>query len=138
MPTVIRKTDPSLSLTERRRDLFHAVTWQVQVRSSAWSPPTDLYETDREYIVRVELAGMREAEFEVTLEDGFLVISGNRPDVQERRAYHQMEIRFGRFSTAVGLPGPVDVEKSRAEYLDGFLTVILPKTTPGIINVIEE
>ena len=128
MPTVIRKTESSVSLTERRRDLMHAVTWQVQVRSSAWSPPTDVYETEDDYVVRVELAGMRDADFEVALEDGFLVITGSRPDIQERRAYHQMEIRFGRFSTAVGLPGPVDVEKSRAEYLDGFLTVVLPKT----------
>jgi HSP20 family protein len=38
-----------------------------------------------------------------------------------------MEIRFGKFTTAVGLPGPVDVDQARAEYKDGFLTVTLPK-----------
>ncbi len=129
MATIIRRTDSSISLTERKRDLLGAVSWQVQVRSSVWRPPTDVYETENDYVVRVEVAGMREGEFEVTLEDGFLVITGSRPDVQERRAYHQMEIRFGRFSTAVGLPGRVDVENSRAEYLDGFLTVILPKVS---------
>ena len=53
MPTVIRKTDSSLSMGERRRDLLHAITWQVQVRSSAWSPPTDVYETEHDYVVRV-------------------------------------------------------------------------------------
>ena len=127
MPTVIRKTDSSLSVGERRRDVMRAVTWQVQVRSSAWSPPTDVYETERDYIVRVEIAGMSGADFEVTFEDGYLVIAGARPDIQERRAYHQMEIRFGRFSVALGLPGPVSVDESRAEYLDGFLAVTLPK-----------
>ncbi len=137
MPTVIKKNETSISLAERRRDLFRAVTWQVQVRSSAWSPPTDMYETDDEYVVRVEVAGMREADFEVTLDDGYLVIAGSRPDVQERRAYHQMEIRFGRFSTTVGLPGAVDVEASRAEYLDGFLTVVLPKAKPSKIPIQE-
>jgi HSP20 family protein len=137
MPTVIRKTEPSLSLADRRRDLMHAVTWQVQVRSSAWSPPTDVYETEAEYVVRLEVAGMRDADFEVTLEDGFLVITGNRPDVQERRAYHQMEIRFGRFSSTVSLPGPVNVEESRAEYLDGFLTVTLPKIQSRFVEIKE-
>lgn len=132
MPTVIRKTDSSLSVGERRRDL-RAITWQVQVRSSAWSPPTDVYETERDYIVRVEIAGMSGADFEVNFEDGYLVIAGARPDIQERRAYHQMEIRFGRFSVALGLPGPVNVDESRAEYLDGFVTVTLPKLKPTFI-----
>jgi HSP20 family protein len=135
MSTVIRKSETSVSLTEKRRDLVHAVSWTVS--SSAWSPPTDMYEADDAYILRVELAGMRESDFEITLEDGYLQISGTRPDVPERRAYQQMEIRFGRFSTAVGLPGPVDVDASRAEYEDGFLTVILPKVKPTFIEVKE-
>jgi HSP20 family molecular chaperone IbpA len=107
------------------------------VRSSNWSPPTDVYEADNAYVVRVELAGMRESDFEITLENGFLQINGTRPDVQARRAYQQMEIRFGRFSTVVGLPGPVDVEASRAEYEDGFLTVTLPKVKPNFVEVKE-
>jgi len=136
MSTVIRKSETSVSLMERRRDLVHAVSWTV--RSSAWTPPTDVYETDDAYIIRVELAGMRESDFEITLEDGFIQISGNRPDdVPERRAYQQMEIRFGRFSTAVGLPSPVDVDASRAEYVDGFLAVTLPKIKPNFIEVKE-
>ncbi|MBK9208553.1 MAG: Hsp20/alpha crystallin family protein [Anaerolineales bacterium] len=39
-----------------------------------------------------------------------------------------MEIRFGKFATAISLPEPVNVELSHAEYKDGFLTVVLPKT----------
>ena len=135
MPTVIRKSEASVSLTERRRDLIQAVTWTV--RSSTWSPPTDVYENEDDYIVRVEVAGMNESDFEVTFENGVLFISGFRPDVPERRAYQQMEIRFGRFSTSVGLPGPVDVDASRAEYADGFLTVSLPKVKPTTISVKE-
>ena len=135
MPTVIRKSEASASLAEKRRDLVHAVSWTV--RSSTSSPPTDVYEMEEAYIVRVEVAGMRESDFEITLENGFLKISGTRPDVQERRAYQQMEIRFGRFSTTVGLPGPVDVDASRAEYEDGFLTVTLPKIKPAFIGIKE-
>jgi HSP20 family protein len=135
MATVIRRSEASISLTEKRRDLIHAVNWTV--RSSTWSPPTDVYENEDEYIVRVEVAGMNEAGFEVTFEDGFLLISGARPDIPERRAYHQMEIRFGRFSTAISLPGSVDVDASRAEYIDGFLTVSMPKARSTFIEVKE-
>lgn len=131
MPTVIRKSAPTL--LEARREILHAVSWQV--RSTIWSPPTDGYETEEAYVVRVEIAGMREEDFDVAVENHTLHISGNRPDQLERRAYHQMEIRFGKFATAVSLPGPVNVEQSHAEYQDGFLTVTLPKAKPNQIKV---
>ena len=131
MPTVIRKT--GTVLLETRREILHAVSWQV--RSSVWSPPTDQYETEEAYVVRVEIAGMREDDFEVSLENNTLFISGSRPDLPERRAYQQMEIRFGKFATALGLPGPVNIEQARAEYKNGFLTVVLPKVTSDQIEV---
>ncbi len=123
MPTIVRKT--GVALMEVRRDILNAVSWQV--RSTVWSPPTDVYETDQIYLVRVEIAGMREEDFEVAIENYTLHISGIRSDSSERRAYHQMEIRFGKFATSVGLPNPVNVERSHAEYKDGFLTVTLQK-----------
>jgi len=123
MPAIIRKT--SSTLLESRREILHAVSWQV--RSNVWSPPTDEYETEEAYIVRVEIAGMRDDDLEVSFENNKLFISGSRSDLRERRAYHQMEIRFGKFATVVALQGDVDLEKSTADYRDGFLTVILPK-----------
>jgi HSP20 family protein len=131
MPTVVRKS--SVNLFEARREILHAVSWQVQ--SSIWSPPTDVYETDNAYTVRVEIAGMREDDFEVAVENNTLSISGNRPDIPERRAYHQMEIRFGKFATAIGLPSPVDIDLAVAQYADGFLTITLPKSKPNQIKV---
>ncbi|MBI5840313.1 MAG: Hsp20/alpha crystallin family protein [Chloroflexi bacterium] len=131
MPTIIRKSGPTL--LETRREILHAVSWQV--RSNLWSPPTDEYETESAYVVRVEIAGMREDDFEVVVENNTLMITGLRPDYPERRAYYQMEIRFGKFATAIGLPGPVNVDEARAEYKDGFLTVVLPKINPSQIKV---
>jgi len=131
MTTIIRKSGPSLVTVQR--GVLHAVSWQVQ--SNIWSPPTDLYETEEAYIVRVEIAGMREEDFEVSYENSVLVISGARSDMPERRAYHQMEIGFGKFASAVGLRQPVEVENAAAEYDNGFLTVTLPKTRPNEVKV---
>jgi HSP20 family protein len=131
MPSIVRKS--GATLVEDRRGMLHAVSWQV--RSKVWSPPTDAYETEDDYVVRVEMAGMREDDFEVVLENNTLLISGSRPDLSERRAYHQMEIRFGKFSTAIDIPGPVNVDDAFAEYKDGFLLVKLPKVKPNQIKV---
>jgi HSP20 family protein len=138
MPTSIRKSRSSTGPLEIRRDVLHTVGWQVQVRAGIWSPPTDLYETEEHYVVRVEIAGMRESDFEITVQDNFLLVSGNRLDIPERRAYQQMEIRFGKFETAVGLPGPIDLDASRADYKAGFLTISMPKAKPNQIHVEDE
>jgi len=124
MPTVIRRSS-TFTVTEKRREVRGALGWQVT--SGVWSPPTDLFETPDEYVVSVEIAGMHESDFEVVYDNGTLGIMGQRPDRTERRAYHQMEIHFGKFSSAVSLPGPVDLDKSQAEYRNGFLVVRLPK-----------
>jgi HSP20 family protein len=123
MPTIIRKS--SAALLESRREILHAVSWQV--RSNAWSPPTDQYEIEDAYVVRMEIAGMREDDFDVSIENNILFISGSRLDLSERRAYQQMEIRFGKFASAISLPGPVNIDITHAEYKDGFLVIVLPK-----------
>jgi len=78
-------------------------------------------------LLDMEIAGMRDEDFEVAFENNILMISGTRLDLNERRAYHQMEIRFGKFEIAVELPMVVDIEKATAGYQDGFLVVVLPK-----------
>jgi len=123
MPTIIRRSYPTV--VESRKEIFVATSWQVH--SGIWSPPTDVYETEENLVIKMEVAGMREDDFDVSLENQILIIRGNRHDLNERRAYHQMEIRFGKFEIATGLPGSVDLDKATAEYKDGFLTIIFPK-----------
>ena len=112
-----------------------AIGWQVNIHSYAWSPPTDVYETEASFVVRVEVAGMHEADFSINTEDNFLVISGVRSESPEWRAYRQMEIRFGEFSTAVELPPGVDMSKAEADYKNGFLNVIIPKLKPTTVAI---
>ncbi|RME91346.1 MAG: Hsp20/alpha crystallin family protein [Anaerolineae bacterium] len=140
MPSVTRKPSSSReSLVERQHNLLHAMGWaHIHVRSNVWSPPTDMYETEKAYIVRVEIAGMREEDFLVSVEGDYLVVSGVRQESPERRAYHQMEIRFGKFVTVIGIPGPVDVDQAQAEYENGFLVVTLPKAQPNRISVKDD
>ena len=122
--------------TERSFSGARVVGWQVNVHSTyVWTPPTDVYETESSFVVRLEVAGMREEDFSIKIADNFLVISGVRSELPEWRAYRQMEIRFGEFSTAVEIPMGVDTAKADADYQDGFLNVVLPKFKPTNIIV---
>lgn len=93
-----------------------------------WQPPTDLYETESAFVVVVEVAGMSESEFVISLEKRTLVISGERPHNGGSGAYYQMEILSGEFVTVVELPAAVRYNDVSAGYEDGYLTITLPKT----------
>jgi HSP20 family protein len=111
--------------------------WRFASQSHTWRPPTDVFETADAYVVRVEIAGMQDKDFSISLSDRLLAIRGIRPDVTVRRAYHQMEIFFGEFLSEVELPGPVVSEKTEAEYREGFLWMILPKVQPHKVQVTD-
>ncbi len=81
---------------------------------------------------------MHEGDFAINIDQNVLSISGLRPDVSERRAFHQMEIPFGEFSTVVEISSPIDVDSVQAEYKDGFLVVTLPKAKPKEIKINKE
>lgn len=109
-------------------------SWLVGGQSRVWRPPTDVYETDGEIIVQVEVAGAEHTDFYLSLDDRRLSIRGVRFDpTPERRAYQQMEIHFGEFCTEVDLPTLVDKDQIQAEYHDGFLRVTLLKEHPDLI-----
>jgi HSP20 family molecular chaperone IbpA len=109
--------------------------WRIISRPHAWRPPTDVYETDAALIIRVEVAGMRESDFTISLVERTLTIRGIRQDTSERRAYHQMEIAFGEFNTEVELPYAIISDKVEAVYRDGFLRITLPIAQPKHIKV---
>ncbi len=113
------------------------VRWRLHMRSHIWRPPTDVYEIEDALVVRVEIAGMRESDFAIYLDGRFLAIRGVRPDITERRAYHQMEIRFGEFATEVELPYQVVVDEIQATYTNGFLRILLPKAQSQHIDIAE-
>jgi HSP20 family protein len=136
------KSDPMESSYYVIKDIQHlkegSSRSRTANRSPAWSPPTDVYQTEDAFTVRLEIAGMREADFIILLDGRHLSIRGNRADVAERRAYHQMEIRFGEFRTEIELPVEVQVEGIEAIYKDGFLRIMMPKARPRKIEIGKE
>jgi HSP20 family protein len=101
-----------------------------QLAPSGWTPALDLYEDKDNFYVKAELPGMKKEDVELSLHEGSLSISGERKQetkVEEAEVY-RAERFFGRFERIVSLPTPVAVDRVKAEYKDGLLTVTLPKT----------
>ena len=101
------------------------------VASPKWKPRADVYETDDELIVHIDIAGMRAEDFNVELNDGILKISGERTTHQQgKRHYHAMEVQIGPFERRFRLPVVVDPASIRALYEHGFLEIRLAKQPP--------
>jgi HSP20 family protein len=96
---------------------------------TSWLPTLDVWETDGEIVVSVDLPGVREDQVAIEVEDGVLTISGQRDrevELQEDR-YYRFERRVGAFSRSVTLPQGVNEGDIKAAFADGVLEVRIPK-----------
>ncbi len=119
-------------------DMIPTIGLMTVRQQRKWRPATDVYETEESVIVKVEVAGMSERDFCVSLSNRDLVISGVRHDLDCKQTYQQLEIPYGDFSTEVFLPYAVNREDIRATYENGFLTVVLPKVKAHRVTVVEK
>ena len=94
-----------------------------------WLPPTDVYETEEEFVVLMELPGMEREEIKISFTEGVLTVRGERRERGRGSCihYHQMEISYGPFRREVYFPVPILKEGIKAQYRQGLLRVVLPK-----------
>lgn len=117
------------SLLESRGDLHSGATW---------TPNTDVYLTDNGLVVKVELAGMRKEDLELTVEANQLRVAGVRRD--GCRGAHcrfvVMEINYGPFETVVDVPPGYALGSAKAAYQNGFLRIDVPRApTRSVVPV---
>jgi HSP20 family protein len=98
-------------------------------KSLEWSPAADVSETDKEYLVKAELPGVKREDVKVTQDDGVLTIAGERRYEKQDKGEksHRVERFFGTFARSFSLPQDADTKAIRAESKDGVLNVHIPK-----------
>ncbi len=142
---LVQYTRPTLAdlglrrLTGLQHELEQLFDVQLQ---HVWSPVLDVQEDKDNFRVRVELPGLKREDITVSIEDGTLVISGERKNetADEGTEVHRQERYYGKFSRALTLPSAVAADQVKAAYKDGILTVTLPKAEeakPKTITVSE-
>ena len=112
---------------------------KVYFRPGVWEPSVDVYETEEELVVLVELAGVGEEDIEVVVDNTALVVRGERKEniPGGKRIYSQMEIPKGPFQKVILLPVTVNPDQARAVYDRGFLEIILPKVPERKTQVVR-
>ncbi|MGE5838666.1 MAG: Hsp20/alpha crystallin family protein [Deltaproteobacteria bacterium] len=113
-------------------DVFFDRLWPEWARDlgEEWSPAVNFFEKEGMYHLTVEAPGLNKDDISITYEDGMLTISGKKESSKEEKGanYYVKETRYGSFSRSFRIPGEVHADKVEANYKDGVLTIILPKS----------
>lgn len=96
---------------------------------SDWVPSADVYETENEVVICLEISGIEPENISVVAEQRSVTVAGDRhfPAIENASCIHQLEIEHGRFERTLSLPVPVDVAGTSSVYKNGYLLIRLPK-----------
>jgi len=122
------------SLQERMNRLFEEAADrrgrggedEGEIERADWIPAADVYEDEREYLLALDLPGIDRDALDVSLDDGRLVIRGERKAADGLHA-RRTERPQGRFVRTFSLPDAVERGAISADYKDGVLLLHLPK-----------
>jgi HSP20 family protein len=147
MINTLTRREPLTELEDLRNRLSHLfgrapvrrTNGREEIVLADWSPLADITEDDKEYLVKAELPDVRKEDVKVTVENGILMISGERKFEKEekKKKYHRVERAYGSFVRSFSLPDDADAAKVKAEFKDGVLTVHLPKNEKAKPKQIE-
>ena len=111
----------------------------VGADAPGWTPPVDLYETAREFVLTAELPGLSRDQIEIHVEEHRIVIRGARSAAPGSdlpcEQFHRVERGHGRFSRTFSVPEAIDVEKVSADLKDGILTIVIPKAADSLRRI---
>jgi len=94
-----------------------------------WGPSVDIAENDDEILVHAEIPGMKKEDIKIIIQDNVLTLKGEKKQETEdkKKNFHRIERTFGAFERSFSLPSAVQVDKIKAGYKDGILSIVLPK-----------
>lgn len=99
------------------------------VEPGLWAPVMDLTETEKEYVVKMDVPGIPKEAVTVNLEDHRLIVRGERKEEEKKESANQLvvERRYGNFYRSMALPKAASEDGIAAEMQDGVLTIKIKK-----------
>ena len=135
MAKTIKRWDPFKELRTMRDEMDRLFEYffgvpSIEGYSSTWIPPVNIEETENEVVVHVEIPGMKKEDINLSVRADMITISGEREQKKDEKnkTYHRIERFYGKFQRTIQLPVDVDIDKTKATYENGILTISLPKS----------
>lgn len=91
-------------------------------------PQTNINESEKQFVLTMEMPGVARKDVEVSLEDDTLTIEAERSDTVESEGLLRSEIRSGKYRRTFRIGRKIDRDAISARMENGVLTVTLPKS----------
>ena len=123
-------------------DVFESLLEPSELKKFNWAPKVESYRKNGTYVVKADLPGVEAKDIQVTLENGYLTIKGERKvdkEVKEKKV-ERREVFYGSFERSIPVPEGLKTDGVKAKYRDGVLEVTVPveeKNPPKKIEVEE-
>jgi len=122
---------PLTSLHSQMNRLFDEAFRGFEASLEPWQgrawPSIDVEESERQFRIIAEVPGMEPRDIEVVLQDGVLILRGERKSTSEESG-RVRERFYGRFERRMALGGEIDQDAVQAHFNNGILTVTVPKS----------
>jgi len=121
--------------------LFGSFFENSLLSDTTWKPVVDLSESKDDYLLAVEIPGMKKDDISISFKENILTVSGEKTVElkEDDTKVYRSERSYGKFERSFKLPEEVKPEAIKAEYKDGILKVHIPKdevkNTPRMITV---
>jgi len=102
-----------------------------------WAPSVDISESDEAFHIEADLPDVTKEDLKVTVDKGVLTLQGERKGENHGRKIHRIERDHGRFGRSFALPNLVDDAHVKAEFRNGVLHLVLPKSEKAKPKAIE-
>jgi HSP20 family protein len=108
---------------------FEHFSYKNSSPSGTWQPITDVYETEKHYVIQMELPGVEKEDINIELKDNQLIIYGEKKLIKETTgcSYLVLERSYGPFVRGFSLPQDIDDQGISASLSTGILMVRIPK-----------
>ena len=110
--------------------IFPMTRWLKELAEDteiSYCPKTDIFETKDEFVLKLELPGVKKGDVKITFENNTLTIAGEKKKESNGERLKYQETCFGKFERIFTFPVEVDANKGKADFKDGILTIVLPK-----------
>lgn len=139
---IIKYNRPNTDLISRNfndivDEFFNQAT--SNYKRDSFVPSVDISESEKQFMVSVELPGVKKEDINVNIEKSNLTISGERKlNIQEEgKNFHRVEAKYGKFSRTFYLPDSINEDSIKAKYEDGILTISIDKSEEKLKKQIE-
>ncbi len=134
---LIRFNQHPVSMLNELMEDFDRSLFNRQNGRQFMTPAVNIRENEEGFVLEMAAPGMQKSDFKINLDNNVLTLSSEKQEEKEEsnERYSRREFNYGSFTRSFSLPKTINLDKIKADYKDGILSINLPKREEAKVAV---